>query len=108
MERTTTHISVWFWPRNDGSVPSQVKNAASSIDTSTWGTPFANFPNTKCNLASEFGPNNIVINLTFCGDWAGAVFSSQGCGSDCATFVNNNPAAFQKAYWNFAALNVYE
>jgi len=108
MERTNSAIKVWYWARNDGSVPSDVKNGASSINTSNWGTPFANFPNTSCNLASEFGPNNIVINLTFCGDWAGAVFASQGCGSDCASFVNQNPSAFKNAYWDFASLNVYE
>jgi len=83
MERTNSAIKVWFWTRNDGSVPSDVKNGASSINTSNWGTPFANFPNTQCSISSKFGPNNIVINLTFCGDWAGAVFASQGCGSDC-------------------------
>ncbi|KAF8590993.1 glycoside hydrolase family 16 protein [Ramaria rubella] len=108
MERTTTSIKVWFWSRTDTSVPADVKNGASSINTSNWGTPFADFPNTSCNLASEFGPNNIVINLTLCGDWAGAVFTSQGCGSDCTTFVNNNPASFTNAYWDFASLNVYE
>lgn len=30
------------------------------------GTPVANFPSNNCNIASEFAPNNIIINLTFC------------------------------------------
>lgn len=104
MERTNDAINVWFWARNDNTVPSDVKNGASTINTSNWGKPFANFPDTDCNLASHFGPNNIVINLTLCkplivftivtfspglltsgGDWAGAVFTSQGCGSDCVS-----------------------
>lgn len=42
-------------------------NAAAHIDTSTWGTPFADFPSTDCDLASKFGSQNIVIDLTFCG-----------------------------------------
>lgn len=127
MERTNQHINVYFWSRNDGSVPSDIKNGASTINTSNWvrsaptprisvrpdadnftnlffcqGTPVANFPSTNCNIASEFAPNNIVINLTFCkfpdctsvyavltpglflgGDWAGAVYGSDGCPSDC-------------------------
>jgi hypothetical protein len=36
MERTSTYIKVWFWSRTDGSVPSQVANGATSIDTGTW------------------------------------------------------------------------
>lgn len=68
------------------------------------GTPTAYFPNTSCDLETAFGPNNIIINLTFCesiivirelvlcllsriagGDWAGvaSVFSGAGCPGDC-------------------------
>ncbi|KDN37767.1 hypothetical protein RSAG8_09922, partial [Rhizoctonia solani AG-8 WAC10335] len=72
MERTSTYIKVWFWPRNSATVPAQVKNGASNIDTSSWGKPFAAFVNNSCNIASHFGPENIIINLTFCGDWADA------------------------------------
>lgn len=36
MERTNAHINVYFWARNDGSVPSDVKNGASTINTSKW------------------------------------------------------------------------
>lgn len=36
------------------------------LDAVIQGTPVANFPSTDCDIASEFGPNNIVINLTFC------------------------------------------
>ncbi|KAB5591108.1 Endo-1,3(4)-beta-glucanase [Ceratobasidium theobromae] len=110
MERTTTYIKVWFWPRNSAAVPAQVKNGASSIDTSTWGTPFASFVNTSCDISSKFGPENIIINLTFCGDWAGNsnVYAGSGCPSTCVDYVNNNPAAFKDAYWDIAALRVYQ
>ena len=36
MERTNQHINVYFWSRNDGSVPSDLKNGASTINTSNW------------------------------------------------------------------------
>lgn len=60
------------------------------------------------------------------GDWAGNVFTSDGCGSDCTSayifrfgcssrmmmfvpaFVNENPSSFTEAYWDFAALRVYQ
>jgi hypothetical protein len=66
MERTTTQISVWFWPRNDGSVPSEVRNGASDVTPGNWGTPVAKFVNNNCDINSKFGPNNIIINLTLC------------------------------------------
>ncbi|KAG9124208.1 hypothetical protein FRC07_012404 [Ceratobasidium sp. 392] len=110
MERTTTYIKVWFWPRNSGSVPAAVKSGASSVDTSTFGQPFASFVNSQCDIANKFKGNNIVINLTFCGDWAGNadVYRASGCPSTCVDYVNNNPAAFKNAYWDIAALRVYQ
>ena len=66
MERTTTYISVWFWPRNAANVPADVKNGAATVNTAGWGTPMASFVNSSCNIPSHFGPHNIVINLTFC------------------------------------------
>ena len=36
MERTDSFIKVWFWSRNDASVPADVKNGATSIDTDNW------------------------------------------------------------------------
>lgn len=84
MERTDSFIKVWFWP--SGTAPTDVRTGASSIDTDNWvkisylilttdlpneraflqGTPTAYFPNTSCDLETAFGPNNIIINLTFC------------------------------------------
>ncbi len=36
MERTSSFINIFFWERNDGSVPSDVKNGASSVNTGNW------------------------------------------------------------------------
>ncbi|THV04719.1 endo-beta-glucanase [Dendrothele bispora CBS 962.96] len=108
MERRNTGIKVWFWSRNDGSVPAEVRNGATTINTSNWGTPVAFFPDTSCDIASKFGPHKIVINLTFCGDFAGAVYGQSGCPSTCNDFVNNNPSAFMDAYFDFEWLRVYQ
>ncbi|KAF8217156.1 glycoside hydrolase family 16 protein [Mycena galopus ATCC 62051] len=108
IERTNTFINVWFWSRKDASVPANVAAGGSSVDTSTWGTPVANFPNTDCNFAELFDANNIIINLTFCGDWAGAVYAASGCPSTCNSYVDANPAAFVNAYFQFSSINIYE
>ncbi|KAK1221539.1 hypothetical protein PQX77_015658 [Marasmius sp. AFHP31] len=107
MERTNSAIKIWFWSRNDGNVPAEVRNGAGSINTDSWGTPVANFPSTSCPISSKFGPHNIVINLTFCGDWAGSVYGNSGCPSSCVDYVNNNPSAFQNAYFDFAWIKTY-
>jgi len=88
MERTPTEIKVWFWPRKvhfmslfpvsipffrlltnvqDDSAPLEVVAPRSNvIETSKWGTPIARFTNSKCDIASKFGLENVIINLTFC------------------------------------------
>ncbi|KAG2074811.1 glycoside hydrolase family 16 protein [Suillus decipiens] len=111
MERTLHYIKVWFWERCDPFVPLDVRTGAWIIDTDTWGIPAANFPNnTECDIQSHFGGNNIIINLTFCGDWAGnaAVYNASGCPLDCVTYVDNNPSAFTNAYFEISSMNIYK
>ncbi|KAF7968484.1 hypothetical protein HWV62_30473 [Athelia sp. TMB] len=110
LERTSSYIKVWFWERGATSVPSGVSGGASSINTANWGEPTAFFPNTDCNISSSFGSLNIIINLTFCGDWAGqsSVYASSGCPSTCNAYVAANPSAFTNAYFDFASLRIYE
>ncbi|KAF8155942.1 laminarinase [Crassisporium funariophilum] len=107
VERTNSFIKTWFWSRAATDIPSDVFNGATSVNTDNWGTPRAFFPSTNCPISSKFGLHNIIINLTFCGDWAGAVYGSSGCPSSCIDFVNNNPSAFADAYFDFAWLKIY-
>jgi len=109
VERTDSFIKVWFWARNDTSIPADVADGWWFVDTDSWGVSSANFPNTNCDLATHFVENNILINLTLCGDWAGSssVYSASGCPSTCVDYVNNNPSGFVDAYFDFASIKVY-
>ncbi|KAG8214261.1 hypothetical protein J3R82DRAFT_11073 [Butyriboletus roseoflavus] len=107
IERTSNFISVYFWERNSPLVPNDVKYPGSSVDTDSWGTPTAYFPDTYCNFATYLGPMNIVIDLTLCGYWADPAFNGDGCPGSCIDYVNNNPGAFSNAYFEFNAINVY-
>ncbi|KAG8866034.1 hypothetical protein FRB97_004272 [Tulasnella sp. 331] len=100
-------INVWFWARNDPSVPASVANGASTVKISDLGEPYANFPYNNCNYNSYFGPEAIIINLTLCGDWAGNVYPST-CPKTCVDHVNQDPADFANAYWDIASVRVYE
>ncbi|KAG8918129.1 hypothetical protein FRC01_002039 [Tulasnella sp. 417] len=88
-ERTAHAINLWFWPRNDATVPNDVKNGASSVNTANWGTPYANFVDNTCNFQTHFGDENLIINLTL-------------------YHVNQDPADFKNAYWDIASLRVYQ
>lgn len=109
MERTSAHIKVWFWSRS-GYVPRDVARGSDRIDTKgpSWGRPVAYFPNWSCDIDDHFGPQNIIINLTFCGDWGGSVYGKSGCPGSCVDYVNNNPEAFREAYFDIAWVKVYE
>ncbi|KII86650.1 glycoside hydrolase family 16 protein [Plicaturopsis crispa FD-325 SS-3] len=107
-ERTDDFVKVWFWSASGGNPPADVLAGGDNVNTDGWGVPHAFFSNAACDLADMFGPNSIIINLTFCGDWAGSTYgTSDGCPGDCVDYVNNNPAAFANAYFDFASINVY-
>ncbi|KAJ7259093.1 endo-beta-glucanase [Mycena haematopus] len=110
IERTTIFIAVWFWFRNDANVPEDMKAGRTSVDTDTWGTPTAYFTNNDCNLPEVFDANNIIINLAFCGEWAGNPdkYAASGCPSTCKSYVDSNPSAFVNAYFQLNSINIYE
>lgn len=65
-------IFIWFWSRSN--VPPSITQATStsSIDISQWGPPSASFPaSSSCNITEFFTPQQLVLDITLCGDWAG-------------------------------------
>ncbi|KAJ2956229.1 hypothetical protein NQZ79_g7888 [Umbelopsis isabellina] len=98
-------IYIWWFQRS--AIPANIKSGAPV--PSTWGTPDAAFPLGSSCPNDFFANHNIVVDLTFCGDWAGSVWSSSGCpGSSCNTYVQNNPSAFNDAYWSINSFKVYQ
>ncbi|KAG8929808.1 hypothetical protein FRC03_011401 [Tulasnella sp. 419] len=109
MERTSTHISVWFWARNEPieNIPRDIREGNLIVKPEEWGLPFAHFTDNTCDIKKKFGPNNLIINLTFCGDWAGNNYPAT-CPQTCVDYVNNNPEAFKDAYFDIGSVRVYE
>lgn len=104
MEWTKDYIQTFYWPRSN--IPADV--ASSNPNPAGWGKPYAYFQLGNNCATSHFNNHNIVLDLTFCGDWAGAVFGSQCPGKgDCNTYVKNNPGAFADAYWDINYVKVY-
>jgi len=109
-------IQVWFWARDSPSVPPEIcdgaQNGQAVFPSITWGDPVANFPMLPgyCDYDSHFNAQRIIFDLTFCGDWAGTVWSQSSCASrasSCVDFVNNSPSSFSEAYWTINSLRVY-
>lgn len=91
-------------------MPASVKSGSLLISSANFGSPVAYFPSTStCNIPQHFGPNNIIFDLTLCGDWAGnsAIYSGAGCPGTCIDYVNNSPGAFENAFWLVNAVRVY-
>jgi len=99
----STLIRMYFFPRSQ--IPGDIKNP----DPNSWGKPYAWFELGPDCPANHFQSHTIVINLTFCGDWAGNVFSSDcGGNGNCADFVRNNPTQFKEAYWLINYVSVFQ
>ncbi|KAI9444261.1 glycoside hydrolase family 16 protein [Lactarius indigo] len=64
-------IFIWFWTR--ANLPPSILQATStsSIDISEWGPPSASYPATTCNISQYFTAQQLVIDITLCGVWAG-------------------------------------
>lgn len=103
MEWRNEGIRMWQFGRD--SIPADITSRRP--DPSTWGVATADFPNTDCDMGSHFRNQSIIANIDLCGQYAGAVYAQSGCPSNCTDFVANNPAAFQDAFWEFGAFEVY-
>ncbi|KAL8653596.1 MAG: hypothetical protein Q9226_003790 [Calogaya cf. arnoldii] len=108
LEWTSEGMSVWGW--TGSSAPSDALGNAP--DPSGWGTPTASFPSgSGCDVDTFFKDQQIVFDTTFCGVWAGEVWTTDPqCSSlapTCQEYVQNNPEVFTDAYWSINALKVY-
>ncbi|RPD65657.1 hypothetical protein L226DRAFT_567136 [Lentinus tigrinus ALCF2SS1-7] len=99
-------IYMWFWNRAD--VPQELTSNASSIDISSWGTPSASFPTTdNCNITKFFTPQQIVIDIALCGDWAGvqSIYQSS-CDGTCNVAGPGSPA-YDNAWFEINYVRAY-
>ncbi|RMD40063.1 hypothetical protein DV735_g5059, partial [Chaetothyriales sp. CBS 134920] len=105
-EITSDGISIWHFTRS--SIPSDISSG--SPNPSGWGEPAASFSG-DCDFSAHFKSLQIVFDTTFCGDWAGSVWSTDTTcsakASTCQDYVQNNPSAFQESYWSVNSLKVY-
>jgi len=101
-------VRVWVFKR--GCMPQDLVCGRPQPDT--WGIPEAHFQlGPDCDEQQHFGNLKIVINLTFCGDWAGTSWLASSCvtkGPSCDRYVRRHPRAFSEAYWRIQNIRVYK
>ena len=109
MEWTAQGITVWQFPRSE--IPSDIANG--NPVPSSWSASQAKFEG-SCNFQSSFQNQSIIVDTTFCGQWAGqqGVWEADPVcskmASTCSDYVQNNPADFAEAYWQFNSIKVYQ
>jgi hypothetical protein len=107
-EWTSTGISVYFFAR--AAIPADITSG--QPNPSNWGAPVASFSGSGCDIDSHFQNHNIVFDTTFCGQWAGSVWSDDSTCSalapTCNEYVAQNPSAFVNAYWLVNSVKVYQ
>ncbi|KAF2814246.1 uncharacterized protein BDZ99DRAFT_410664 [Mytilinidion resinicola] len=112
MEWTNKFIAIYFFSHaTNETMPKDLLSG--NPNPSGWGTPLARFAGNGCDFTKRFKDMKIVINLTFCGEWAGKVWTTGGCAAKtktatCEAYVENNPDAFSEAYWEIASLKWFE
>ncbi|KAF2088238.1 glycoside hydrolase family 16 protein, partial [Saccharata proteae CBS 121410] len=113
MEWTSDYIRIWSFSHSN--IPSSLSSG--SPDTSQdFGTPVANFQG-DCNIDEHFQDHQIVLDITWCGDWAGPTFqnypscpltSGMSSWDSCKQYVANHPEGLSEVYWAIKNMRVYQ
>lgn len=110
LEWTAKYLKIWFFPRH--SIPASISKGKPNV--TEFGMPMA-LVEEGCDVANSFKAQSFVFDVTFCGDWAGGVFSESGCPlsspdsfQSCTDYVAHNPAAFKETYWEINHVKVYQ
>ncbi|CAN8102145.1 unnamed protein product [Discula destructiva] len=107
LQWTGEAIKIWHFPRT--KIPMDI--VAKQPDPSGWGLPQALFGNGGCGVESHFNDMSIVLNIDFCGTYAGNLWATDAqCSTyakTCEEWVGNNPSMLTELYWEVNYIDVY-
>ncbi|KAI0841828.1 glycoside hydrolase family 16 protein [Hypoxylon sp. FL0890] len=111
LEWDSQDLKLWHFPRS--TIPDDiVYGHVVGPDPSSWGPPQAVFGGSSCDPDTYFFNLSLVLNINFCGDYAGNIWGkADQCNllaPTCEEFVANNPDSFQEAYWDINYIDVYQ
>ncbi|KAH6910653.1 family 16 glycosyl hydrolase [Coprinopsis sp. MPI-PUGE-AT-0042] len=96
-------IAVWSFYRS--AVPPDIGEG--KPNPRKWGKPSAFLPSKTCDIETNFKNHTVIINITFCGDWAGNSYASSGCPGSCPERLMD-PKNFENATWSLNSLKIYK
>ena len=79
-----------------------------SPDPDGWGLPVATYPTSSCNTNQFINTQTLILDITICGNFAGAasVFD-QTCSGTCTDLVAT-PSNYDDAYFELSFIRVFE
>ncbi|OBZ71521.1 putative glycosidase C21B10.07 [Grifola frondosa] len=91
------------------SIPSSMQGNVSTVDTTTLGIPVANWPASDCSINQFFDPQELVFDITLCGDFAGnpTIFAETCTGVCYDDWVLGDPSRYSTAYFEVSYVRVY-
>ncbi|CCM04112.1 uncharacterized protein FIBRA_06272 [Fibroporia radiculosa] len=109
-------VYIWFWSR--ANIPSSISSSTTSVNTSSWGSPSAAFPATdSCDISKFVAPQQLVLDITLCGSWAGlASVYQETCPVNGTAGLNtcydnnvidNGTPAYAEAYFEISYVKVF-
>ncbi|KAJ4295506.1 hypothetical protein N0V90_007519 [Kalmusia sp. IMI 367209] len=107
-------IKIWHFKKTE--VPADLSSANPNPDAWT-KAPTVYITPKSCNFVKAFRMFHIVINITFCGGWAGDDFKNNNASgqckavtgtSDCKAWVANHPTDFANTYFEFNSIKLYQ
>ncbi|KAG8710210.1 hypothetical protein FRC09_000240 [Ceratobasidium sp. 395] len=96
-------IRIWFFPRN--SIPADL--SGDSPNPNGWGMPTAAWPESGCNSSQFFGPQTLILDITLCGNFAGAPQTFQTTCSGVCTDLIKTPSNYNNAYFDISYIRVF-
>jgi len=103
-------IYMWFWPR--ANIPSSISTATSTstMDLTDWGEPSAAYPASGCNITEFFPAQNLIIDITLCGEWAGIPsLYADTCPGNCVSsnILGTGNPVYNNAYFEIPYIRTY-
>ncbi|KAG9119430.1 hypothetical protein FRC07_005550 [Ceratobasidium sp. 392] len=96
-------IQIWFFQRN--AIPADV--ASGSPNPSRWGMPMGAWPESGCNSSQFFGPQTLILDITLCGNFAGAPETFQKTCPGVCTDLIKTPSNYNHAYFDISYIRVF-
>ncbi|KAJ7302806.1 concanavalin A-like lectin/glucanase domain-containing protein [Mycena albidolilacea] len=102
-------VFMWFWPRP--SIPASITQATptGTMDLTDWGMPSAAYPAAGCNITEFFPAQELVVDITLCGLWAGIpdVYAGDCPGTCFGNNIAGNGSNYANAYFEIPAIRTY-